>query len=357
MTTAAGGRARAGEGPAGPASAPGEEGPVAPAYLVRGDDPSLVAEAAARLVGELVGDGDPGLMAEDHGPEEDDLGPALDACATPPFLASRRVVVVRDAGRLRAEDVNRVVAYLGDPVATTSLVLVAGGGALSPKLAAAVRRTGHVVDASAPSGRGRAPWLAERVGEGPVCLDGAAAALVDRHLGSDLGRLSGLLDTLGAAYGEGARLGAAEVEPFLGEAGAVMPWELTDAIDGGRTDVALGLLCRLLDAGQRHPLTVAAILNRHYAAMLRLDGADVGSDAEAAEVIGAKSAWAAGKVLTQARRLGSAGVARAVQLLARADLDLRGATALPGPVVLEVLVARLSRLAPRPRAGRSAGRR
>ena len=45
------------------------------------------------------------------------------------------------------------------------------------------------------------------------------------------------------------------------------------------------------------------------------------------------------------RRLGSARIARAITLLAEADLDLRGATGLPGEVVLEVLVARLSRLA------------
>jgi DNA polymerase-3 subunit delta len=45
--------------------------------------------------------------------------------------------------------------------------------------------------------------------------------------------------------------------------------------------------------------------------------------------------------------LGTARIARAVRLLAEADLDLRGDTSLPGETVLEVLVARLSRLIPR----------
>ena len=43
------------------------------------------------------------------------------------------------------------------------------------------------------------------------------------------------------------------------------------------------------------------------------------------------------------------GIARAVQLLAAADLDLRGETALSGELVLEVLVARLSKLVRRSR--------
>ena len=37
-------------------------------------------------------------------------------------------------------------------------------------------------------------------------------------------------------------------------------------------------------------------------------------------------------------------IARAISLLAEADLDLRGATALPAETVLEVLVARLAHL-------------
>jgi hypothetical protein len=60
----------------------------------------------------------------------------------------------------------------------------------------------------------------------------------------------------------------------------------------------------------------------------------------------------AGKALEQVRRLGHDGVARAVELLAGADLDLRGQKSWPPELVMEVLVARLSRLAPRPAAAR-----
>lgn len=366
-------------------------GTAAPAYLVRGDDPSLVAEATRELVAGLVGDEDPALVVEEHaagggghsadaseggapgasgaggtggeppggggggppgggggqGGGQDGAAAALDACATHSLLAGRRVVVLRDVGRLRAEEVNRIVAYMEDPAPTSTLVLVAGGGTLPAKLGPAVRKVGHVVDASVPAGKGRGGWLAQRLRHAPVRLDAAAVALVDSHLGSDLARLSGLLEMLASAYGQGARVGPAQVEPFLGQSGGVMPWELTDAIDRGNTETALVLLRRLLEGGQRHPLVVLAVLVRHYGAMLRLDGSGARSDAAAAEALGTKSAWTAGKALAQSRRLGSPGVARAIELLAAADLDLRGVTALPGEVVLEVLVARLSRLSRR----------
>ena len=78
--------------------------------------------------------------------------------------------------------------------------------------------------------------------------------------------------------------------------------------------------------------------------MLRLDGSGVNSPEQAAEVLGIKSSFPAKKALGQANRLGTARIARAMQLLSEADLDLRGSTGLSGELVVEVLVARLSRL-------------
>ena len=53
------------------------------------------------------------------------------------------------------------------------------------------------------------------------------------------------------------------------------------------------------------------------------------------------------KALEQGRKLGTDRLRQAVHLLARADLDLRGAKAWPPELVMEVLVARLARLSRR----------
>ncbi|HEX2273935.1 MAG TPA: DNA polymerase III subunit delta [Acidimicrobiales bacterium] len=333
-------------------------GAVFPAYLVRGDDPTVTADAVRALVGEVVGDADPALVVEELSGEELTLGAVVDAAQTPPFFADRRVVVARDVGRFTTQEAAPLVAYLADPLPTTTLVLVGGGGQLPRSLVDAVRKVGHVVDAGVPTGRARSAWLAERLREGPVRLDAQATALVGAHLGDEVGRLSSLLETLAAAYGHGARLTAEEVTPFLGQAGPVAPWELTDAIDAGDTAAALDHLHRLLGAGGRHPLVLMATLHTHYARMLRLDGAGIADEKEAAAALGMTgSTFPAKKALAQARRLGHDAVARAITLLADADLALKGTIDWPPELVMEVLVARLSRLAPRSAAARSAGAR
>jgi len=327
--------------------------PSLPAYLVRGDQPALLADAVKLLVAELAGAGDAGLLTEEMSGEEYTVGAVVDAAQTPPFFGDRRIVVVRDVGRFSTPDVEPLVAYLRDPLPTTSLVLVAGGGQVARPLVEAVRKAGHVVDAGVPGGRGRSTWLAARLKAGPVRLDARAAAMVGEHLGEDVDRLGSLLEMLASAYGQGARIGPDEVAPLLGGAGSVAPWELTDAIDRGDAAVAVGVLRRLIGPGGRHPLVILVTLHSHFGRMLRLDGADVADEGAAAALLGMSggSTYPAKKALLQVRRMGHGPVARAIHLLAEADLALKGAVDWPAEVVLEVLVARLSGL------GRAAGSR
>ena len=346
-------------------SSPGGAG-VRPAYLVRGDDPSLVAQAVSGLLSEILEGRDPDTVVEEHGGggEDIDVDQVVDALATPPFLVDRRVVVVRDAGRLVVGDAARLVSWLEEPVPGVVLLLAGGGGGLPASLDKAVTRLGSTVDAAVGTGRARSQWLADQLRRGPVRLDARAAALLGEHLGQDVGRLRGLLDTLASAYGEGASIDEEHLAPFLGDAGSVAPWDLTDAVDAGDAAAALEALSRMLGAGGMHPLAVMGVLHRHVQAMLRLDGAAVTTAEEAAALIGSRSVYPARKALEHGRRLGSARVGRAVTLLAGADLDLRGLSALDNRNVLEVLVARLARLSaaaepgPRRRGARAgAGRR
>ena len=329
------------------ATSTAELAPARTVYLVKGGDPSLVAQAAHGLIDRLVDGGEPSLMVEEFGGpgvDQFDVAAVIDASTTPPFLVERRVVVLRDIGQLTAADAKRLIEYLKDPLPTTSLVLVGGGGAAPTSLTKAVTAVGEVVDTAVGTGKARSQWLTDHLKGGPVRLDGSAAALLSAHLGEDMGRLEGLLDTLASAYGAGATVSVDDLEPFLGTAGALAPWDLTDAVDDGNVARALSVLHRMLAAGESHPLRVMSVLHTHYRRMLQLDGSGVTSGEQAAALLGLRSAFPGKKALAQSRRLGSSRIARAIQLLADADLDLRGLTDLSGETVMEVLVARLSRL-------------
>ena len=289
--------------------------------------------------------------------DELSVGAVVDACLTPPFLVDRRVVVVREAGRLLTADVPRLVEVVY-PLPTTVLVLVAGGGTVPAPLVKAVHAAGRVIDVTTGKAGERKAWLHDHLRGAPVKLEPAAENLLADHVGEDLGRVEGLLGALSAAYGEGARVSADELAPYLGEAGNVPRYELTDAIDKGEPGGPRGPAPHArgrrprADSGAGH---ATRPLRQHA-------GARRGRRrrrARCAAMLGT-APFVAKKAFEQSRRLGSARIAEAINLVAVADLDIRGASGLDAAVVVEILVARLARQtrparrrASPPRAGRA----
>jgi DNA polymerase-3 subunit delta len=318
-------------------------------WLLRGEDDVLLSNALAELVHQQMGDGDRALMVTEFEGDEYDIGSVVDAAQTSPFLTDSRIVIARQISRFNTEQAAPLAAYLADPLPTTDLILTASSGRVPKALVDAVKKAGGQQIATDPptKARDREGWFAEQFAGAGLRLDAGARTMVIEQLGEDVGRLAILLETLAASYGESGQLTADQVEPFLGEGGGVPPWELTDAIDRGDTSVALERLHRMLHGGERHSLQLMATLHAHYTRMLRLDGTEARDEKSAAELLGIKgSTFPARKALDQGRRLGSTGLTRAITMLADADGDLRGERDWEPELVMEVLVARLSKLAP-----------
>lgn len=314
-------------------------------HLVHGADDALVADKVTEIVRELVGDEDRSLVLEEFAGDFVMAG-ATEAASTPPFFTERRVVVVDRGGALSADDVAVLVEYLADPPDFTDLVIVWSSGRVSDALKKAVTKSGgRVIDPSPPTrAADRREWWSEQIRARELEIEPAAQAMLVEWLGEDVSRLDGLVRTLKSAYGS-KRVSVDMLRPYLGERGDVLPWDLTDAIDGGRATEALRAARRMMKAGERHPLQILAQLHNHYGRLARLDGEDLSSK-ESIEVAAGVKGYPAQKAFNTYRSIGHDGVRRAFELLSTADADLRGGTGLDEDVVMDVLIARLARLAP-----------
>jgi DNA polymerase III subunit delta len=351
------------------------------AYLVKGSDPGLRGQVVDTLLAEILGDVDRSLALEDitipgrAGADDDSdavggaegrgaaVAAVLNAATSPPFMTEQRVVVVRDVGALTAGDADGLVRYLADPLESTVLVLVAGGGTLPAALVKKLKEVG--AEERAPDSEKTADVLRDAAQGAGLRLRPDAARSIATHLGEDAGRVAGLVDVLDAAFGgaqKAAQLDADDVAPYLGDAGAIPSYQLTNAIEAGDPASALEVLHRLLTVSSAqqpkpmHPLQVMGVLAGYYRRILRLDDPTVRSPADAVAALGGRvKEFPARKALDQARALGTAGIRHAFDALYQADLDLKGARGIPGDTVMEVLVVRLARLAARHATTRGRG--
>jgi len=130
-------------------------------YLVKAGDPVLRSRAAQALVDELLDGEDRTLVVEEFvippkkgaandepaasAGSDDALAPIpvvagiLNAAQSPPFMTSKRIVVVRDYEQLNADEAAPVAAVLADLLESTVFVFVGGGGRAPKSLADALK--------------------------------------------------------------------------------------------------------------------------------------------------------------------------------------------------------------------------
>ena len=326
-------------------------------YLIRGDDSSVLSRELDSLTNRLLEGEDKSLVVEEltESQYESESGlysieSLVNAAQTVPFLTERRIIIGRHFARFhRLEELGSLIDYFEDIIETNFLILVWEKGPnlqrLSQppkKLLELISGCGEIIDVRV--GKKVSGWIRGKVAESSIALDEGALGLMERTIGEEISRVSGILDTLESVFGVGSQLKAVDIEPYIGQSGNVPPWELTDRISSGNAGLSIETLTRMQANGRQHQMQILGYLTSHYSRILQLaDQTNLSAD-EAANILGDKSSFRARKTLSEAKRLGGNNAKRAIQLLAEADLDLKGATGVPLETVMEVLVARLSSL-------------
>lgn len=325
---------------------------------VTGADAVMVADEVQRRVDAALAGRDAvevltSVTVPDSRSEEDGtLREILNALSTPSLFSPERVVVVRSAQNLRKHEVDPILAWLADPM--DGVTLIVGSVGKKDSLAKACAEVvsvggGDVIDIVEAALR-----------HADLTFNVDVPRLVAEQFGDDASRVDQLARTLVATYGPGHRLRVDEVEPYLGDLGAVATWHLTAAIEKGNVADALKVMHRLLDSRERRGLQLVATLQHHYLrlchALSKSEGGWYGADQF--KGYSPKRMEVTERI---ARGLGQQRLATAVHWIAEADLAMKGGVSYGGRdldsdedpterTVLEVLIARLARLG---RAGRN----
>lgn len=331
---------------------------TSPVVTVVGTDATMVYDALHNVVANALGDLDPSFALQDFTAKdvtstggESIVARVMEALNTPALLVDRRVVVVRDAQQLLVSEVDELLRWMGDPSPATVLVL----GVVGTKANKLVRASSEVIEVNVGSRPpDRVAFVESKLADYHVKVDHATAMHIAEQVGDDVARVDALARTLHAIYGS-APLNAPHVDPYLGDAGDVPPWDLTDAIDRGDAAGAIVTARRMLDSKSRLGLQIVSMLQRHYLAMTRLEGTGITSREDAGLFL-SMNPFRAASVLRAASQLGGERIATAVHWITQADLDLKGGVSYGGKdldtdldvtdlTVIEVLVARLAKLA------------
>ena len=323
-----------------------KKGRVSPLYLFHGPDEyrmeGVLDVLRAALVPESVRDFNVHTFRIGGGASESKASPAMivDTARSAPFMASRRVVVVRNAERIKSSEQDQFVAYLEDPVETACLVFTTSKADFRLSLFRKMRERGLAVSFRRMTADQVAGWIRKRAEELGMRMDETGSEIFQQLVGDDLRVVETELEKLSVRF-EGKSVGPEEVRDLTVNSRSYSIFELVDEVSQKKADSALELLLRLLEEeGRDAPGKILGMLNRQVGllgrAKILLEGK--GGERTAAGTLGVH-AFVAKKLLRQARLWTLDELGDAHELLYRAD-DLLKSSA-QYDLVLEDLVLSL----------------
>ncbi len=302
--------------------------PFGRVLLVTGPEPLLAERAVSDFVG-LATRERPDAAVNRLEAVQLDAGTLAEAAGGSLF-ASASVVVVSGLGDLPAEVADPLVALAGDPGPDLALVLVHAGGNKGKGVLDRLRKLRLEV-ADYPAFK---PWemprfVAEEVRRQRGRADQAAAAALVEAVGTDTRSLAAAVRQLLDDSADGV-LSEAAVRRYFGGRAEVTSFAVADDVLGGRADGALGKLRWALSTGVPPVLITSALSNNLRSLGKYLDGRDSRlRDAELARVIGVPP-WKLKDLSRLSRDWKPQAVAQAIQVVAVADAQIKGAASDPG---------------------------
>lgn len=317
-------------------------GEVAPIYCLYGEEEYSREQVLNQLLDALLTEEARDLNLDQIQPGEAGTRSILGSARTLPFLASRRVVLIRGIEELSREQQEELLAYLNDPSPTSCLVLTGRRLDLRTRLAAAIQKKGMLLRFDRLEADSLKESLLAAAKEQSVRLQPEAISLLMALVGDDFRQLIYNVEKAALFVGGREEISAKDIEALVGETRVRSIFQLTDAVSGRDLDVALRCLASLLGSGEE-PLAIIGMLARQIRLLVRAKGLqeqavtasrmthELGLPPRVVAALAEHSALRSWQQLSDA-----------LQSLSRADLAIKTGRA-EGPVVLTELVWDLCR--------------
>ncbi len=214
-------------------------------------EPMLADQAVSLLIDRFVEPGMKDMCLTSVYADETPSGEVVSVADTLPFLADRRVVLVRNAEHYDSEKAaGPLLPYLENPCESTVLILVAGRIDRRLKLFKACTKAGMVVGCAHLTDHELATWVRNETESIGKSIDPGAVREITNRAGHQLSEVRSALHQAAGYAGDRAKIMETDVIAACAEVAEEEVWALTDAIGGSDSDAAVHALRRILDLGK-----------------------------------------------------------------------------------------------------------
>ena len=218
---------------------------IKPVYVLHGSDAFLLDAARKEILQAVVADADPQTCVASFEADAE-LAAVLDELRTLPFLAPRRLVIVRDADAFVAAHREALETYLQEPARHAALVLTVLSWPSNTRLAKLVAKCGAVSDCSAAGEAQVGRFIAQAAARRGKKVAPDAAELLADWIGADLAQLDNELEKLSLYVAAQETIVVADVTALVTATAGPASFALSNAITDQSAKAALDALAGML---------------------------------------------------------------------------------------------------------------
>lgn len=219
-------------------------------YLIVGNDPYIREREEVRLRDKFLKPDEVDLNYSVYSPDE--MEGIMDSVGTLPFLAEKRVVLVKDVHTISDEKANAIVSYLEKkPDDQSVLVLSADEPFKKNKHYKKLSKLAELVKAEKPDAFTIKKWIRSFFKKENVEVSPRAVDLIFELKGTDTAAVKIELEKL-LSFSGGKRIEESHVEELVGRSVTETVFQLVDAINSGDARRSFRVLEDLYDQKKKH---------------------------------------------------------------------------------------------------------
>lgn len=248
-----------------------KEGPLLPLYYFYGEEEYL-KNKAVHIVLEGLGEKiNRGLNFEVFLSSSTPIATLLDHARTIPFLGGRKIILLKEAEKVSAQEQEHLFSYLESPSKKTTLILTSSaanfrGKAFKPLLKSFAKYAGYglVLELNHPYENEVPEWIkyimTQNFGKS---IESSTIFLLQEMIGNNLLDISHEMEKLALFTGEKKEVTKDDVEKVISSFRTESVFELVDHIGNRRLYEALIKLSQLLKSGEQ-PLKLLTMIARQF---------------------------------------------------------------------------------------------
>lgn len=247
-----------------------QQSAISPIYVICGENAFLVSKQTETLLDTLLEPEQRAMALYEPRAEDASISDVLDELRTLPFLAEKRIVLIKDAEKFASDNQDAIIRYLDNPSSSGILIMTSTAWDKRKKIHKTVQSHGQILEIDTIKSYQLPEYIAGYASRQGIQLNQQCSRFLVELVGDDPGRLCSELDKLSLFAAPRTTISIQDIEALIGQNRMFDAFGVIDAVTAGQAGTALARLRNMLQSDKSAEYSVVGAFGYHFRRLFKV---------------------------------------------------------------------------------------